>query len=99
LHGLARSELLEPRDGVLGVFFDFHLTAAICGIISLLVADDKEIDAAELKRVMSGLSRRRWSVATKADRKRQGAAMAAGRRRARQHRKAKARKASKISPR
>jgi len=56
-------------------------------------------DSKQISEVMSDMAKRRWANATDAERARQGAMLAAGRRKARLHRRAKARQASKESPR
>lgn len=56
-------------------------------------------DAKTIREIMSSFAKTRWAKATEAERKRQGAILQAGRRKARLHRKAKAAaKASKESP-
>ena len=57
---------------------------------------DKE---AKTESIGAQLARLRWDKATDIERARQGALLAAGRRKARQHRKARALQASKNSPR
>lgn len=55
-------------------------------------------DSKQISEVMSEMARRKWANATDAERARQGQLMAAGRRKARLHRRAKAQKAAKVLP-